>query len=245
MSKLINYNYQDIDGKTLLMHTIEKGLLDISRILIEGNWNANLNITDKHGKTALMYTIENNSISIAQLLIIKKCKINMRDNFGNTELMIAMESGKEDIASILIHYKCNVHFKIVNDYSLIYAIKNKLFKVATFLILNNCNIDVQDFDGFTPLMHIIQIYECNSSLNKECFALIKLLVEKKCNMDIYDYHQQTALMHAVKNNQLPLVWKMYEALFMKIINDDNNIFSNCWKYNCGDLNVIKLITQYI
>jgi len=95
-------NATDDRGRTALMMSAQRGLVDISRLLIEKG--AEVNAADEEGRTAMMLAVERSSgmnIDTVRLLIEKGADVNAADEEGQTALTLAAEYGQVDIVHLL------------------------------------------------------------------------------------------------------------------------------------------------
>ncbi len=93
---------QDEDGKTALIHAIEKGHLEISKFLIIKK--ANVNKQANNGTTALIETASRGYLEITELLLKHKADITHENNDDESALFCALNAKKRnslEIANLL------------------------------------------------------------------------------------------------------------------------------------------------
>lgn len=94
---------QSIKGYTTLMCAAEKGLTDISRILI-GN-GIEVNMKTAQGMTPLLYAVKNNRMDTVRLLLNHGADISIQDVKGRDALMWAKFENYPEIESLLTKAK--------------------------------------------------------------------------------------------------------------------------------------------
>ena len=151
LSKGARIDVEDMCCHALLMLAAKKGHSDILLCLI--NQGADLNKTNIHKRTALHYAIRYGHLKVVKLLLSKGAGIDVEDEDGHTPLMLAVKTGHSDILLCLINQgadlnKTNIHKRT----ALHYAIEYGDLKVVELLLSKGAGIDVEDEDGYTPLM---------------------------------------------------------------------------------------------
>ena len=110
------------DNQTLLIHAIEKGNIEIIKLLIN-NPKVDINQKLNYGwfeKNALIYAIEKGNLDIIKLLLNNpKININQKFNGDKNALIYAIEKGNLDIIKLLLNNpKIDINQKLIYFYNL-------------------------------------------------------------------------------------------------------------------------------
>ncbi|XP_018053192.1 PREDICTED: protein phosphatase 1 regulatory subunit 12A isoform X6 [Atta colombica] len=202
-------NTGNVDGLTALHQACIDDDLDMVEFLVEQG--ADINRGDNEGWTPLHATASCGFISIAKYLIEQGCNLAAVNNDGELALDIAESDEMEDMLQQHINKagidcdqaRSEEERSMLNDAkawrsgapgkdsmhprsgatALHVAAAKGYIKVMHILLQARCNVDAQDFDGWSPLhgaAHWGQLEAC------------KLLVENGCDMDMKNYADQTA-----------------------------------------------------
>ncbi len=174
--KDVDFNYQDDEGRTVLMEVIEGNKIVLSRKLI--NSGVNLDLQDNNGVSAILesvrvshYAICNGKrtgdmSSITNLLIEKGACLDLQDKWGRT---------------LLIYEACVKH-----------EVGSEMKDVLAKKLINcGANLNIQDNQGNTSLFEAI--FYKNTSLTK-------LLINSGADLNIKDANNQTALLKLILHN---------------------------------------------
>ena len=234
LSKGAGIDVEDKSCHTPLMLAAECGRSAILLCLI--NHGADFNKTDVHKRTALHYAIECGHLKVVELLLSKGAEIDVEDKDGRTPLTLAAERGRSDILLCFINQgadlnKTNVHKRT----ALHYAIECGHLKGVELLLSKGAGIDVEDEDGYSPLMlavryrrfdivyHLIaagasvkQLADVNRNLGKEVLsygimnnhiAAVNVLITNNVGIEgkLWINPPRTALMLCAENGHDSLV----------------------------------------
>jgi ankyrin repeat protein len=98
LDKVEDINFQDADGKTMLMHALSHGFFYAVDRLLENN--ANVNITDKKGYNALMYACSVPHSKYVKLIADKTSDLNVKSlDTGSTALHCLVKNGTKKLFS--------------------------------------------------------------------------------------------------------------------------------------------------
>ncbi|XP_070510464.1 protein phosphatase 1 regulatory subunit 12B isoform X8 [Cardiocondyla obscurior] len=209
LQKGADINTGNVDGLTALHQACIDDDLDMVEFLVEQG--ADIDRGDNEGWTPLHATASCGFISIAKYLIEQGCNLAAVNNDGELALDIAESDEMEDMLQQHINKagidcdqaRSEEERSMLNDAkawrsgasgkdsvhprtgatALHVAAAKGYIKVMHILLQARCNVDAQDFDGWTPLhgaAHWAQLEAC------------KLLVENGCDMDMKNYADQTA-----------------------------------------------------
>lgn len=239
------------NNETLIIIIIKKKLNNIGLELLKNNYELNLYQEDNTGKTALDYSIENNFDELT-LLIIQQMKIDKKDENNETYFIrLCKDKNKNKLAMCLIDiHEINLNLEHTDNWkktALIYAIKNKLFKLSKKIINKMKNFDIIDLFNKIPLMYAIEnhsldivkslskktknvnhinddnetpiIMACKSNLKNISLELLK---NKNVKVDCYDNYNSTPLIYACKENQDDVVDKILEKDCLLYKQDNEN-----------------------
>jgi len=186
---------------------ITVGHVDIVKILLENNANANLTIY--FNRTPLMCAVcaeSNHNVEMAKLLLEKKANVNAMDIDGMTPLLCAcvcmisyhdFQKSYLDIVTLLL--EAGADNTIANKKgmtALMYAATIWYPSIAEYLVANGANIYAKDKKGKTAFLYAA----ANGSL-----PIIKFLFEKNIDLNESDKEGNTALMYAAQNGHLDIV----------------------------------------
>jgi ankyrin repeat protein len=182
LEKDADVNAKDRDGKTALMHAINKPS-DMVELLIEKG--AKLDMKDNDGKTALMHAVQYNDMDAVALLLRNRADPNITDNEGKTALMLAI---------------CFPNFK---QYQKEKYGENKheiTLQIVNMLIMNDADLNKQDKKGNTALIHVVKYLERFPTYfgdpSEAYYKIVNVLLEKGANPNIKDKTGKTALDYA-------------------------------------------------
>ena len=98
----VEINYQDSNGKTALIHAVERGSIETINFLIEQD--AEINIRDNNGQSAIFYTVGFPSRKKAlELLILHGADVNIKNKGNKTPLYYAKTNCDSSIVNILVN----------------------------------------------------------------------------------------------------------------------------------------------
>ncbi len=199
---LIKYgaNIDEIDdyiGISILFTAVYNNNFEMVKYLIENN--ANINLRDYEGRTPLISIAENGKSScdyfkiIEYLILNEKIDVNIQANLGRTAIMYFILSNNIEAVKLLIERNdINLELKDNRGYTpLIYASKFGRLDIIKLLVEKNVNLNAQDNEGKTALIHSVQ--NRNAHNNREIFLYLANL--KKINLNIRDNNNRTALDH--------------------------------------------------
>lgn len=111
--ELDDINYQDKDGRSLLIYAVLENDIDLVEALI--NRGAKVNLNDNNGWTALHFAANEHLVAITKLLIKKGADVNAKDSYGNTVIWRAVfaSKGRGEIIELLLDNGADP--SIVND----------------------------------------------------------------------------------------------------------------------------------
>ena len=102
-----NVNAVNKDGNPALILAMEKGYVEIVKLLLEAG--ANANARDKDGNYALILAMEEGYVGIVKLLLEAGANTNARDEYGWTALMNAARDGHVEIVKLLLEAGADVN----------------------------------------------------------------------------------------------------------------------------------------
>ena len=191
--------------ENLLIYAIEKGYLDIARLLIKGGVNVkNLKTRGRDRSSALFIAIAEKYLDIAELLIEMGADVNARTTNGNTALLLASEYGHLKIAKLLIEKGADMN--AVMSYAITplnIALSNGHFDIAQLLIEKGADVNAtRNTDGLSALMLASQ---------KGTLEIAKLLIEKDADMNaVKKSTGETALTIAIDMGHLNIAELLIE-----------------------------------
>ncbi|MBO7454734.1 MAG: ankyrin repeat domain-containing protein [Alphaproteobacteria bacterium] len=234
LKQKVNIDDQDNNGKTALIHAVEKGNIEIIRELInygklqsalkvttQGLSYADLNKQDNNGWTALMYAVENGNKEIVKILKNVTANANLQNKQMKTALMIAVEKENLDLVNLLVDEKVQIKGKRGRS--------GKIISTELKILDSTANPDIPDKNGKTALILAVEkgnleIIKKLASYSKELNhedktgwtalllavaneneEVVEILLKNKAGIDIQNNQGQSPLMLAVSKGNVNLV----------------------------------------
>lgn len=237
-------NLQNKNGINALMMAVKGMRINVINELL-GVKNIDLNQKDIISKTALIIAIDkreswgreeavsNEEIVIAKKLIAAGVDINLQDEAGTTVLMLAAKYSLSELVTVLLERGADINKTDHNgNVALLFAKKLSIIKS---LLLKGANINIQNNEGMTLLMHIIrfgdlkdvkELLALGADPNIKCFdnrtslmiacdsqfssspEIVKELLIRGVDPNLQDKHGVTAVMCALQTHEI----KTFELL---------------------------------
>jgi ankyrin repeat protein len=203
-SYIDNINEQNNRGETALTVASEKGYFDIVSRLLKDE-RIDINQQDGNNYSALMYACYKHHYNIMYTLLrVSDCvDVNCEYPWEETLLSRAIKHRQYDIITELLKHS-NID---VNKKSLLISVCSDVKPgndfIASLLLENKkVNVNIQDDEGLTPLMHAFYVE------NK--FLVSKLLENNDVDVNLQDKEGRTALMHASDETNDFIISKLLE-----------------------------------
>lgn len=183
-------NARTYGGSTALMEFVGKGYQNMVKYLVEHG--ADVNAKDNRGRTALMEAARKDYRNMVKYLVQSGADVNVRDYDGLTALVEAAKYGHLNTVKYLIAQNADVGSK--ND-ALIHVACHKHLDVLKYLVQHGADVDVQNNNGWTPLMFAANngfLAALNCGAYHASMAIIKYLVAHGANVNIKNYQGRTA-----------------------------------------------------
>ena len=204
------------NSHTALMISINKGNIDIAKLLIASG--ADVNIKNSKEQTALMMATVQEYEELVHLLVITGAEINAEEELKETALMLAIDKGNLPIASLLIDVGANVNAK--NNYGatplmFVAKIKNAKFtvEISEKLRQKGALLETVNSMGVNALMH--------ASFQGNC-EMVDFLLDAGADTDVKDKKGKCALFAAAKNGHLKVVESLLKAQADYLAFDNSN-----------------------
>lgn len=169
--------------------------------IIESLVNAGLNVNQraKNGSTPLMYACEKaGGFDNVKLLLDRGADVNLKDNNGHTAREYALLKGNTVIGKEISKRQFNLQDKKNRDF--LFDVKNNTLDEKT--TLSDKNLNIQDEDGYTPLMYAIK----NNNLN-----VTKKLLQHGAKTTPRDNLGRDAFLNAILNKNHKAVLELINA----------------------------------
>tara|TARA_B100001758_G_C18300220_1_gene551889 strand:+ start:355 stop:1092 length:738 start_codon:yes stop_codon:yes gene_type:complete len=150
----IDINIQNNIGDNAFIYAVKNKELSVVEKLLN-SVNIDLNIKNNIGNTALMYAVINKDLNIIKILLkYDNIDINIKNNIGYTPYTYVLEFCNNHIISLFQSFlnKSNTNYLLS---SICDAVHNKDYPTISNLLLNKCDIDVKDNDGYTPFLYSV------------------------------------------------------------------------------------------
>ncbi|KAL3854186.1 hypothetical protein ACJMK2_013464 [Sinanodonta woodiana] len=118
-----NPNAADETGKTPLHEAVERGFLEIVKILIKDG-GADVNVRTRQGQTPMMIAVTMGHIETVKTLHKLGASLNCRDQEGRTSILLAASLGRDDIFRYLLEQPCNINATDNDNNSVFYFAMN-------------------------------------------------------------------------------------------------------------------------
>lgn len=189
--KILIANGADVDcinlsNNTPIIYAIKQNDTELLHTLIKNKADVN----KSNDKSPLWWAVMQNKEDIVKILVENDADVN-KEYAGETPLMFAARHGNMELVKFLLKNEFNRadvnHANIFKETALWKAFNKKRYDILKFLIEQNANLDIQDFNGNTPLL-----VACRDG-NIE---LVKLFLENNANLNIENENEETAVLIA-------------------------------------------------
>ncbi len=179
---------RSILGATLLHKaTVRNYSVDLVKLLI--NFGLNVNAQNNEGATALHFACKNNNYEVVKLLIDNGANVNIESLV--TKQISLYTTSCVKIIKLLIENKVNLdHTDCFGCTRLHYSCGGNEVQVTKLLLENNANINLKNYEGYTPaqlrqsqseIKELLKIYERKDitvkNLNKKQYDLVKQFLD--------------------------------------------------------------------
>lgn len=178
-----------------IIEAVRKG--DLQRVKQMKNVDVNLG-SSKTGQLPIIEAIKRKDIEMIDLLIQKGAKLEVFSTDGLTPLMIAVQQEDLDVMNKLISYRVNLETREGKNRTVIfYAAEAKDEVILSTLIKAGAKVNVEDYDGITPLMVAV---DGNRSVQR-----IDQLVTAGADVKKIDTNQESAMDLAIRQDDVEKV----------------------------------------
>lgn len=212
-------NIRDNDENTALIIASRKKEVSIIQMLLDAK--ANVNAKNNDGDTALIYASNEGVQDIVErLLAVEGVDVNVKNIDGNTALLLAVDKSHGNFIRMLLDAGADVNVKNNNGRTaLMIAILDGNSGIAELLLIPRyeANVDIQDNDGNTALLHAT----INTQENRD--LLIRLLLIYDANVNIQNKKGETALICAIRKGSTDIIDELIEKGADKFKTDNNGM----------------------
>lgn len=193
VEELLKYkaNPNTMDGltkSTPLNVAIKNNNIDTFNLLLHHKSKLNIALSD--GNSELMNAVERGNLEMVEKLLALKVDLNLVNSFGDNALLISAKNGNVDITNKLLSAGMDINFKntLSGKTSLHYAAKNGHFDMATLLVNKKANVNIQDNEGYSPIVDVLPDIRYARVLPKPTEKqsnIINLLLKNGTNIEPY------------------------------------------------------------
>lgn len=197
----------------------------------EIKWN--INKIDKYGMTPIHFAVSNGHTFMANFLINHGANTNLLDKNYNSPISIAFENNDLKMMELLINNGANINDKDLKtgEYFLHKALNNESLDMFYFLIKNDADPNVKNFNECTPL-HI--------AAKKNLIQPTEKLITLKIDINAKNREGMTPIQTAAKHGNINIVEILYHN--GATIDDRSYFGQNCLHFAVigQHLGIIKL-----
>lgn len=208
---LLNYgaNVQTTPSPLIIALTLTKPSLEIVSLLLEHGANPNIVVAGMGNAPLMAIALGNpaNTPAIIQQLIAHGGNINYRRTAdGYTALMDAQNP---EVVTLLLNLNADTDVKTQQgqDNVISMTIKAEDWPKLNVLLEHNSNVNIQDGNGFTPLMWSAR---ATNNQGDRTALIAEQLLRAGADVNTRDNYNNTALIHAVLSNNAPMVKLLLE-----------------------------------
>ncbi|EAY02659.1 hypothetical protein TVAG_253100 [Trichomonas vaginalis G3] len=211
-----NFGLFDQSGMNIIDKASFLGNNEAIELLLDHGCDVNLKNND--GYIPLSYALLGKQYEAAKLLLSKGADPSNINSKGESEIFVCIRNNNLEGCQILVDNGCDVNTPH-KEIPLIHAIKKSKFDIVKLLsIYENCNINIKDELGKTPLMYAAT----NSSVE-----IVSFLLSKGANINEIDNSNISALIYSVKNkNEESAIYLLEHGADIKIKTGNNKSVLN-------------------
>ncbi len=191
------------EQRTLLMSVAAAGNGKVVAMLLKAG--AGLESRDQKGRTALFYAAKKNrdTNNPLDILLEHGANIAAEDSNGETALFWACWYNQpEAVSKLLAHGTADSLYREKSGRVVMKAVQNSRFDVLRALIDGGADLNYQDVQGTTPLMHAIRFGKKRG---------IEMLLAAKANLSLTNVLGQNALIFAISSGDHYLVQSLVDG----------------------------------
>ncbi|PHH61915.1 hypothetical protein CDD81_7720 [Ophiocordyceps australis] len=230
----LNHRVQSEQSTTMLLFAVKNNNLDLLRILIKNN--ADANVHDDYLTTPLMLAAQTNNTNAFKLLLNKTSDINSRNYQGRTVLSFLAENGNHELIQFVTNERNpdpNIHDQ---DYKtpVAWAAEKKHFEALRLILdMDAILVNTQDRAGRTPLSYLAE---------NGWHDMIKLLISRFPSANLQDKGGKTPLMWAIEKNHLEAARLILDIHFINVnLKDRRNWTALAYAAKVGNPDIVSLV----
>ncbi|ARF11115.1 ankyrin repeat protein [Hokovirus HKV1] len=214
---------KDRDGFIPLYYAVHFKNYDVVKLLIVKG--SNINILMPNNYNILHIAIVNKSYEICELILQYIKNINAKTNEGYNALHLAIINNVSKLIPNLIKMGINLNAQDIEYHftPLIYTVINNNASIFELLVINNCNLDMQDIFGNTILHYLIA--DDNFELFNILYDKYENKISNDINFNIYNYESNLPLHIALENNNKKFIKYLIDGTNL---NFQNNNHESCF-----------------
>jgi ankyrin repeat protein len=166
-------NYEDRQGKTLLMLASEYGLVEVVKMLL--TMGANPNDRNSVGRTPIMFASVEGHKEVVELLLSSGANPNDKDKYGNSPILWASGNGHKEVVELLLSNGANPNDKDdLKNTPIMLASKKNYLDIVLILLIKGANIPENIDELLKNPSEEIKLFFINLNVNN----MFNVLIEK-------------------------------------------------------------------
>ena len=169
--------------KTPLCSAVDSNNIDLVKLLVEAG--ADINV-DAKGWTPLCRAVDESKTAIVEYLIDHGAKVNYPADYGPLQCVI----NNKEMTELLIAKGADVNYSRGGWPAIMQTIYDERVDIMELLIRHGADVNITDKKGYSPLYHVVIMYDPNKNLYME---MMKLLIANGADVNYKNSRGETAL----------------------------------------------------
>ena len=170
--------------KTALCCAVDSNNIDLVKLLVEAG--ADINVKAGDYWTPLILAVDESRTAIVEYLIDHGAKVNYPEDYGPLQYVI----NNIEMVELLIARGADVNYSRGGWPAIIQTIYDERIDIMELLIRHGADVNIIDKKGYSPLYHVVIMYDPNKDLYME---MMKLLITNGADVNYKNSRGETAL----------------------------------------------------